>query len=201
MQQMSQNNDPKIGSTINYFEDAQQPSAEEPATLERLSSLAVEAKELEARIAQMTVDLAEEQGKLDKILKGHIPSIMEQLGLEEFKLKDGSKVTVKQDIKCGITEERKPAAFAWLADNEYDGIIKTGIALAFGKGEIADAERAIEVLHEAGFGAAELDKSIHPSTLKSFVKERLEAGDNIPLDTFGVFDFKVAKIALPRTRK
>lgn len=201
MQQMSQANDPKIGSTIDYFEDAQAPVADEPATLERLSSLAVEAKALETSIAEMTVALAEEQAKLDKILKGHIPSIMEQLGLEEFKLKDGSKVTVKQDIKCGITEERKPAAFAWLAANDYDGIIKTGIALAFGKGEIADAERAIEVLHEAGFDSAALDKSVHPSTLKSFVKERLEAGDNIPLETFGVFDFKVAKIALPRTRK
>jgi hypothetical protein len=33
------------------------------------------------------------------------------------------------------------------------------------------------------------------------VKERLEHGDNIPIDVFGIFEFKLAKIKLPKPKK
>ena len=145
--------------------------------------------------------LSEKQDRLDKILRGYIPDIMTELGLEDFKLTDGSKIVVKDDIKCGISEERKPVAFEWLRANEYDGIIKTNVSVSFGKGEAELAEQARDALIEAGFRDAAIVDSVHHSTLKSFVKERLEAGTNIPLDTFGVFEFKVAKITPPSTKR
>lgn len=186
---------------IDYFDDLPQvPEEVQVATLERLTALAMESKDLEVKITAATVALEELKGKNDKILMGHIPSIMKTLGLEEFKLTDGSKVTVKEDVKCGITEERKPAAFDWLRSNEFDGIIKTGLTLSFGKGEQDAVKKAMETLHEAGFEPS-VAENVHPQTLKSFVKEQLEAGTNLPLETFGVFEYKVAKIALPKTRK
>lgn len=187
---------------IDYFDVPQAENEEEKAaTLENLTKYALEMKSVQSEIDELNVALAEKSARLDKISKSIIPEIMERLGMEEFKLKDGSKVSVKEDIKCGLTEERKPEAFAWLAETNNDGIIKTGIDLKFGKGDIEDANRAITLLREAGFTDATLDKSIHPATLKSFVKERIEAGDNIPLATFGVFEFKQTKIVLPKTRK
>jgi hypothetical protein len=186
---------------IDYFDDIPQASEEvQEATLARLTELAVQSKELEKQITEASVKLAELQAANDKILSGHIPTIMATLGLEEFKLQDGSKVTVKQDVKCGISEERKPAAHAWLRENEFDGIIKTNLSLAFGKGEQEAVAKAQKVLAEAGFDAA-VSESVHNQTLKSFIKEQLAEGTDIPLETFGVFEFKQAKIALPRTRK
>lgn len=187
---------------IDYFEDGDAPKAEKPvATLERLTELATRAKELEREIDADTVLLEEKRGEYDRIVRVHIPTVMDELGMEEFKLVDGSKVTVKNDIKCGLTEERKPAAFQWLRETQNDGIIKTLVSLSFGKGEAAQAQEAVEALHQAGFGNAATDDSVHPSTLKSFVKECLENGVSIPLDTFGVFEYKIAKIALPRSRR
>lgn len=186
---------------IDYFEDGDAPQREKPvATLERLTELANEAKRLEAEINAATVALAEKQAEHDRIVRGHIPDVMEELGMEEFKLVDGSKVKVKTDIKCGLSEERKPAGFAWLRETSNDGIIKTLVSLQFGKGEAAQAEEAVAALQEAGFDNASAEDSVHPSTLKSFVKECLENGVAIPLDTFGVFEFKIAKIELPKTR-
>lgn len=187
---------------IDYFEDGDAPKTEKPvATLERLTELATRAKELEKEIDADTVKLEEKKGEYDRIVRQHIPTVMDELGMEEFKLVDGSKVTVKNDIKCGLTEERKPAAFAWLRETSNDGIIKTLVSLSFGKGEAAQAERAVEALHAAGFDHAASDDSVHPSTLKSFVKECLENGVAIPLETFGVYEYKIAKIALPRSRR
>lgn len=186
---------------IDYFDDLPKvPEEVQAATLERLTALAMESKELEQKIATATVALEELKGKNDKILMGHIPTIMKTLGMEEYKLTDGSKVTVKEDVKCGITEANKPVAFDWLREHEFDGIIKTGVTLSFGKGEQDQVKSALDVLREKGFDPS-ISEGVHPQTLKSFVKEQLEAGTNLPLETFGVFEYKVAKIALPKTRK
>ncbi len=182
---------------IDFFDE--EPEAP-PATLERLTSLAAQAKELEAELTADTVALANKQEKLDKILREYIPDIFKELALEEYKLSDGSKITVKDDVKCNISEERKPAAFGWLREHEFDGIIKTAVQAAFGKGEAQRAADACAVLIEAGYDAAVTD-SVHPQTLKAFVKEQLEKGTAIPLETFGVFEFRIAKITPPKARK
>ena len=183
---------------IDYFEDEREPE-HEPATLERLTMLAFGAKELEAEIDRGKVLLAEMQNKYDKIMRVTIPEIMETLGVAEYKLIDGSVVSFKAEVKCGITEEHKPAAWAWLEEHEFDGIIKTEVHSSFGKGEMESAKAAVKVLLEEGYDAR-IFREVHPQTLKAFVRERLEAGDKIPTDTFGIFEFKQAKIKLPKTR-
>jgi hypothetical protein len=189
-----------VNEPIDYFEGQEANPEQEAATLELLGKLGVEARALEVDIAADTVLLEEKKGLLNKILMDRIPTIMEQLGMESFKLTSGETIVVKSDIKCGISEERKPAALAWLRAGNYDGIIKQTVELSFGKGESAEAKKAMDTLHEAGFDPA-VSEGVHPQTLKSFVKECLEKAVNIPLETFGVFDFKIAKITLPKTRK
>lgn len=184
---------------IDYFADDANPEPPQPATLERLMALANELKDLDAQCAADLVALEEKQGKADKIRRRTLPDLMAELGMEEFKLTTGEKVTIKEDIKCGLTEDNKPIGYAWLRDHDYGGIIKTKVSLDFGKGDEAQAKAAVEALQQAGFDPDCAD-SVHPATLKSFVKERLESGDDIPLATFGVYEFKEAKIALPRSR-
>jgi hypothetical protein len=185
--------------TIDYFDDPVE--APQEATLERLTELAKDAVALEKELEADEAALKEKQGRLDKILMGYIPDIMKELDLEEYKLKDGSKIAVKEDIKTHLSEEHKPEAFAWLRANDFDGIIKTVVSANFGKGEADLAEKAREALVAAGFTQAALSDSVHHTTLKAFVKERLEEGTNIPLDVFGVFEFTKAVITQPKTRK
>jgi hypothetical protein len=188
-----------VEKPLDYFDDV--PTAPvEVATLELLARLAHESSALEAEILRDSVALEEKNAALSKLMRVRIPEIMGTLGMEEFKLTDGSVVSVKADIKCGITEVNKPAAFAWLEKEHFDGIIKTNVAAQFGKGEMEKAKEALELLEKAGFSGS-MDRSIHSATLKSFVKERLENGDNIPVDTFGIFEFKMAKIKLPKPKK
>lgn len=188
-----------LEAPIDFF-DGLPDAPVEAATLELLSRLAKESSELEAEINRDTGQLEEKNAKLMKLLRVRIPEIMSTLGMEEFKLTDGSVVSVKEDIKCGITEANKPSAFAWLEEKNFDGIIKTKVATDFGKGEIEKAKEVMALLEQAGFHGS-MDRSIHPATLKSFVKERLENGDAIPIDTFGIFEFKMAKIKLPKAKK
>jgi len=184
---------------IDYFADPV-VTAQEPATLERLSAMALRAGELDGLIAEASTKLAELEEELNTIRRRHIPELMEGLGMDSFKMSDGREVTVDNKINASISAENKPAAFAWLREHEFDGIIKTNVDVAFGKGEAADAEKAAAVLREAGFEPS-VAENVHPMTLKSFVKERLEEGDEIPTDVFGIYEFKEAKIKNPKVKR
>lgn len=185
-------------TAIDYFAEENNPVEEAPAaTLESLVNLASTVIDLDKQIVEAQIALGELEDKRKKIARTQIPDIMDELGMQSFKLADGSTLDVKTSINASISEDNKPAAFAWLTEHEKDGIIKTKVTSEFGKGEIEAAREAVKALTEAGFGAM-LDQSVHPMTLKSFVKEQLEEGVNIPLEVFGVFEFKEAKITPPK---
>lgn len=211
---------------IDYFEDEIQP---EGATLERLLEYADEITLLEAEIADDTVKLAEKNEKLKKLTQKTVPGIMKELQLKSFKLKDGSELLVEDKIQASIPAAKKAEAFEWLEKYHFDGIIKTSVSVSFGKGEMEKAKEAQKVLAEKGV-IATIDRSVHPATLTSFVKERLAAaaeeqaekpeapetvGDgfddapgeetlkipNLPQDIFSVFEFEQCKIKLPKKKK
>lgn len=188
---------------IDYFDEPMDNAAlAEPATIERLAKLADDAGQLEREITADTVSLAEKQARLAKIIEDQIPTILKELGMTEFKMIDGRKVELKSDVRTHIKEDNKAAAYAWLEKGNYDGIIKTVVTAEFGKGENESATNAVSALEEAGFAATK-NQSIHAATLKSFVKERLEAGE-MPQDmfpVFGIFPFDVAKITAPKAPK
>lgn len=184
---------------IDYFEDLGQEIAVSENTIERLTGLANAATELREKIDQMAFDLAEEQEKLVKIVRVQIPNIMAELNMKEFKMTDGRTVSVDPKLNASIPEQMRPTAYRWLEEHNYDGIIKTKVHSEFGKGEMEDAIKAREALQEAGFMAS-LDRNIHPATLKSFVKERLEAGDKLP-DAFSIFEYSEASIKAPKGSK
>lgn len=185
---------------IDYFDDLPEAPEAEPQTLEVLMKLAEQSKETAAKILKLEIELAEEQAKNAKLLRRRIPDLMESLGLESFKLKTGEVIEIKESVNASITEEHKPQAWDWLAEHNFDGIIKSNVALSFGKDELEKAKELVVKLAELGY-YTDIVRSVHPQTLKSFVKERLEAGDALPLDVFGVFEFKEAKFKSPRASK
>lgn len=189
------------GTGIDYFDGTDAEVAPvEPMTLARLTKMAEEARDLELEINRLQIELAEQQDKHKNIIRNLLPSAMEELGMKNFTLADDSKIEVKDHINASISEDNKPRAWAWLEEHEFDGIIKTKVNAEFGKGEIEQARDALKALEEAGFSGT-MDRNIHPMTLKSFVKEQLEEGNSIPLDIFGVFEFKEAKITRPKEKK
>jgi hypothetical protein len=128
-----------------------------------------------------------------------MPNMMDELGMKEFKMIDGRTISIDPKVNASIKEENRPAAYKWLEEKDFDGIIKTKVIAEFGKGDIETARKALDTLHDAGYGAT-MDRSIHAMTLTSFVKERLGAGDELP-PCFSVFEFKEAKIKKPKASK
>lgn len=137
-------------------------------------------------VATLEMKLVEQKDKLLKMTDHDLPSLMTEANCTEFILKDGSKVTIKPQYGGSIKVENRPAAFKWLRDNEYDDIIKNTVACQFGRGEDNLASSFKAFAKKQGYDPIQTEK-IEPMSLRGFIKERVENGDEFPMDLFGAF--------------
>ena len=115
-----------------------------------------------------------------------IPTMMSEMGLSELKLQDGSHLKVSTSYRATITEANKEAAFNWLRNNGLGDIIKNEISVSFGRNEDNKAASYAELAKGQGFQPTQKMK-VEPMTLKALVRERIEAGKEMPTEIFGVF--------------
>lgn len=166
--------------------------------MKRLSDMARTLRSCKSNIASLELKLAEWRKSEARIELEDMPELMRELEMKSFVLKDGTKIEVVEDLKCGITEENREGAHAWLRDNNFGGIIKTFIEQQYGVGEHDVAARNAAAIFKLTGRAAELTESIHAGTLKSFLKEQRAKGTKIPTKLFGLFPFSKAKVIPPK---
>ena len=111
---------------------------------------------------------------------------MTEIGVSEYKLIDGSSVTLKPTYGAHISEANKEEAFQWLRDNKCDDIIKNTVSVQFGREEDEKALAFKELVKEQKYEPEQVTK-IHPQTLVAFIRERIEKGLEIPNHLFGVW--------------
>jgi hypothetical protein len=111
--------------------------------------------------------------------------------MQDFTLADGTKVNLIKFYNAKIKDW--DTAAEWLRSTNNDSIIKSGFAVSLGKGEADKGLLAVEALQALGI-VVEINDKIHPSTLKSFVREQCEEGVDFPKEAFGVYEGKRVKI-------
>lgn len=156
--------------------------------LQRAVQLAELLIQLRAKVDDLETQLTAAKNDVRRVEQEDLPDLMQELGLETFTLKSGEKVEVKPEVDCGISEDRRARAHEWLNANGFGGIIKTEVVAKFGKGERDAAQACAEQI------GGEMIERVHPSTLKSFVKEQMAAGAALPFDLFGVHPYSKVKI-------
>lgn len=158
----------------------------------QLGELLVE-QQLKLAAAEKTV--SDIKATVIKLEREDLPTLMAEIGVNEIKLTSGKKITIKEDCDAKISDTNKPAAFKWLLEHGFGGIIKVLVAVQFGKGEHEQAQKvATDLQKKYRDRQVQLDENVHPSTLKAFVKERMTAGEPVPVDLFGVYVYSKAVI-------
>ena len=154
-----------------------------------VQSLADQVERLETcddRIADLENDLKMMKKKRDHISGDIIPTMMSEMGLAELKLHDGSHLKVSTSYKAHISEANKESAYNWLRENGLGDIIKNEISVSFGRNEDNKAADYAELAKSNGFQPTQKMK-VEPMTLKALVRERIDAGKEMPTEIFGVF--------------
>ena len=156
---------------------------------DNIQSLADQVQRLEAMQQQLEIqeDALKEKKKQIQHLSGEvIPTMMSEMGLAELKLHDGSHLKVSTSYRATITEANKESAFNWLRENGLGDIIKNEISVSFGRNEDNKAADYAELAKGQGFQPTQKLK-VEPMTLKALVRERIEAGKEMPTEIFGIF--------------
>ena len=171
--------------TIDFEKDQQDAMKK----TEGIQSLADQVERLELcddRIADIENDLKMMKKKRDHISGEVIPTMMSEMGLAELKLHDGSHLKVSTSYRAHISEANKEAAYNWLRENGLGDIIKNEISVSFGRNEDNKAADYAELAKSQGLHPTQKMK-VESMTLKALVRERIEAGKEMPADIFGVY--------------
>tara|TARA_Y100001951_G_C11278057_1_gene263304 strand:- start:239 stop:784 length:546 start_codon:yes stop_codon:yes gene_type:complete len=150
-----------------------------------------------SELCNRLLDLQEQARRIEENLKSkndeirvlseqEIPNLMQEAGVSEFKLADGSSVSIKPFYAAKIPVSKTDEAFQWLTGNGYGDLIKNTVSLNFGKSEDNIANSLVEDLKSKGHNVSQ-KKKVEPQTLKAFVKEAIQNGQNVPMDLFGVY--------------
>jgi hypothetical protein len=154
-----------------------------------INKLADKIKELQAQQEQLQQqeDAVKQKKKDIEHLSGEvIPTMLSEMGLSFLKLQDGSSVEVKTNYSATITQANKEKAFNWLRENGLGDIIKNEISVSFGRNEDNKAADYANLAKGQGFEPQQKLK-VEPMTLKALVRERMEAGKEMPTELFNIY--------------
>ena len=151
-----------------------------------ISELCNRLLDLQEQARRIEENLKSKNDEIRMLSEQEIPNLMQEAGVSEFKLADGSSVSVKPFYAAKIPVSKTDEAFQWLTGNGYGDLIKNTVSLNFGKSEDNLANSLVEDLKSKGHNVSQ-KKKVEPQTLKAFVKEAIQNGQNVPMDLFGIY--------------
>ena len=168
------------------FEKDQQEVLKKTDNIQTLADQVEKLNSLQQRIELQEDNLKNAKKEFEHLSGEVIPTMMAEMGLSHLKLMDGSSVDVKPNYSASITIANRDAAFNWLRENGLGDIIKNEISVSFGRNEDNKAADYAALAEERGFQPTQKLK-VEPMTLKALVRERIEAGKEMPTEIFNVF--------------
>ena len=172
-------------SIIDEMEKETQPDIK-AEDLGNISDLGRQLSELEEKIQIEEEHLKSLKNEHRKISEDLLPNKLRELGVSEFKLADGTSMSIQQYYSARITPDNRDACFHWLENNGLGDIIKNTVSANFGRGEDDAASELMTQLEDDGHSLVQ-KKWVEPMTLKAVVREQGEKGTDLPLETFNVY--------------
>ena len=151
-----------------------------------VSDLANKQLKLATQVAELEADLKAKKEELRLTSEQELPDAMQQAGLTQITLSSGEKISINEFYNAHISKANQEKAYEWLVTNGHEGLIKNEVLLKFGREETEVVDQTVSALQSRGL-SPEVRQSVHPSTLKAFVKEQITTGNDIPTEPFGIY--------------
>jgi flagellar hook-length control protein FliK len=151
-----------------------------------VSDLANKQLKLASEVSELEADLKAKKEELRLTSEQELPDAMQQAGLTQITLSSGEKISINEFYNAHISKANQEKAYEWLVTNGHEGLIKNEVLLKFGREETEVVDQTVFALQSRGL-SPEVRQSVHPSTLKAFVKEQITNGNDIPTEPFGIY--------------
>lgn len=181
--------------------DIQEPSANS-STMERMVSMAKEVVDTEQLVGELEENLDSIKKRLNHLKTKEMPDLMAEVGVTEVALENGTKVQVKDFVAGSLPKDpsAREKAIAWVVEHDGEDTVRTTLTIEFEKREHNSAMALSDDLRKQGFEPV-VQSGIHPQTLLSLVREMLEEGTEVPLDTLGLYAGRTTKVIAPKAKK
>ena len=183
---------------INLLEDVAPTSNEIGAC----SELAERQIKLEDEVSRLEEQLKLAKQNLRQVSEIDLPELMNTLNVKEFKLNDGTKVSVN-DVVSGSTPsngaidrakgelkqeliQRKDSGYTYLRSNKAEALISNNYVVQFPTGEDKKALEFEKILNDKELSFANKSE-VNPRRLNSWLKEQIANGKEVPYDVFKIF--------------
>lgn len=171
----------------------------EPTTsvrdLEVLTGLAERQQKLEAEIEAKEEELKELQKQHREISWKHIPETMDALKMRKFELANGFTVSISEKLRVSVPAKNRADAYQWVEENDGQALVKRTMVIPFSKEQEKLARKFKRDCEQRKVKLPmEETKTIASPTLNKFLTDKLAEGVDVPLDLFGAFRQRIAKI-------
>lgn len=163
------------------------------AVSEKLFEKWIKAQDLKSVIEKTEEYISSMKESLRKLQEEEMPELFSEVGVSGVILPNGVTVQIETSIHCSIPAEHKEEAFEWLKANNHGDLIKNEFTVKFGRKEDNMVAEFRESAERLGLKYDNKQK-VEPMTLKSFVKEQMKSGVQLPQDLFGIFVRRVVNI-------
>ena len=151
-----------------------------------VSDLANKQLKLATEVVELETTLKAKKEELRLTSEQELPDAMQAAGLTQIKLSSGENIAVNEFYNAHISKANQEKAYEWLVANGHEGLIKNEVLLKFGREETQVVDETVSALQSRGLSPG-VRQSVHPSTLKAFVKEQFTSGNDIPTEPFGIY--------------
>lgn len=137
-------------------------------TLADVSSCAETMEHLDGVLAELETQVKNIKGIRDEIDKYLVPKLLFSVNMTSFKMDNGNEVSYKEQVFASIPKEdliARDRCFEWLNENGAGALIKDKLVVTSPTQELIEACR--------GKFAIDVNRDIHPASLKSFLSEAL----------------------------
>ncbi len=147
-----------------------------------ISALAKQLREMKSNIAAIEETLNALKKQAQILEERTLPDAMTELGLDSFTLAGGAGIRIRREYYPGIKVANREAVFKWLRENNCDAILKRLVTVSFGMGDDDIAENITQLLRDVVPVDTPFkdEVTIHPQTLRAFVRERIESKQPLP---------------------
>jgi len=146
------------------------------------------------KVQKLEEELKEAKEKLKEISEEDLPALFSEHDIESWQIKNGPLVKLETkytfSLPSVITKPKKRAkALNWIENNIESDIIKRTISIEYGIDEASRKEANKLIANLTKNGCSFNDKpNVNPQTLKKCLIEKLEKGDDVPMELFNGYE-------------
>lgn len=170
-----------------------------PADIPQLTAMARDAVQLERQMEVLERTLSETRKKYLDLTRVQLPDVMAEIGLTSFQLADGSRLKIEDFIEGSLPRDpiARDTAINVLVGAGGDTMIRNEVVIPFERRQHNEAVSLAQELQARGL-PVKIEQDVHHMTLKSFVRDKLSHGEELPYEKLGIFVGRRAVVKLPK---